>query len=98
MRFSASTVLVPRLPRRVVGPASSRRISQRKHFMSITLPRSTIKVRMDESDSQGLELQIRHVQLPEHQFKELFHNRSAVDGNAVYTIPARDTMPAHAHA
>ena len=50
--FSASTTLVPRLPRRVVRPASRGRTSQSKCFMRITLTGSTIEARKGRSSSQ----------------------------------------------
>ena len=59
-RFSASTALVPRLLRRVVGPVSSRRISQSKYFMLNTLSRSTIKARKADQVLTAPRLRIRH--------------------------------------
>ena len=62
MLLAACTALVPRLPRSVVRPARSRRVSQSKCFMSMTLPKNTIKASKGRSGSQGLELPIRQAQ------------------------------------
>ena len=43
MRFSASTALIPPLPRTVIRPASRRKIGQNQYSISIILPMSTNK-------------------------------------------------------
>ena len=53
MRFSASTALIPPLPRTVIKPASRRRIGQNQYSISITLPASTSKASKARSGSRG---------------------------------------------
>lgn len=52
-KFSARTALIPRVPSKVVRPASRRRIDKRRHFISTTLRGSSIKARKGRSGSQG---------------------------------------------
>ena len=51
-RFSASTVLIPPLPRTAIRPASRRRIGQNQYSISITLPVSTSNASQGRSGSQ----------------------------------------------
>jgi hypothetical protein len=51
-RFSASTALIPRLPRSLVRPAKRCRINHKKCFMPSTLTRKTIQARTGDSDAQ----------------------------------------------
>src|ERR1035437_5573846 len=62
MRFSASTALIPPLPRTVIRPASRRRIGQNQYSISITLPASTSKASKGRSGCRGTATANSHVQ------------------------------------